>query len=358
MTILHRYILRESLIYFLMILAMVIGIYVAVDFFEKIDDFIEVGLPLTRAAAYFLLKIPFILAQIIPVGVLLSTLVCFGLMNKNNEWIALKGGGISVGAFVWPVVLTGFGFSVLLFLISEVAIPMSMAKANHIWRVEVRRESAMTSREKNIWIKSNRHITHIRYYNPTQKAVYGVTLHGFGENFQLTHRIDAAGGYYRNGKWILTDGLEQTLDPKTGKYHTRGFKKKEVALALLPEDLQKVVKKSEEMNLVELRDYVRKVESEGYDATVYRVDLHAKIAFPLVCVIMGLLGLGIALKRSVKEALPFGIAFGIGAAFFYWIFYSFCLSLGYGEMLPAPVAPWVANGVFLCVAVINLLHAD
>ncbi|PIP35081.1 MAG: LPS export ABC transporter permease LptG [Desulfobacterales bacterium CG23_combo_of_CG06-09_8_20_14_all_52_9] len=358
MSILHRYILKEIARYFLMVLAMVVGIYLAVDFFEKIDDFIEAGLPLSRAGVYFLLKIPFILAQIIPVGVLLSTLITFGLMNKNNEWIALKGSGIGVSALLFPVLLAGLGFSVLLFLISEIGIPLSMTRANQIWLVEVRKESAMTSREKNIWIKSNRYITHIRYYNPAQKTFHGITLHGFGPNFQLVHRIDAEQGYYQNGKWILLNGMEQVFDSKTNRYQTIGFDHKEETLDLLPEDLQRVVKKSEEMNLVELHEYVRKVETEGYDATLYRVDLHAKIAFPLVCVIMSLLGLGIALKRSVKEALPMGIACGIGAAFIYWIFHSFCLSLGYGEMLPVAIAPWVANFVFACFAAVNLMHAD
>ncbi len=337
---------------------MVVGIYLAVDFFEKIDDFIEVGLPLSRSGAYFLLKIPFILAQIIPVGVLLSTVVTFGLMSKNNEWIALKSGGIGPRALLFPVLTVGVGFAVFLFLVSEIGIPMTMGKANHIWRVEVRKESAITSREKNIWIKSNRFITHIRYYNPAQKALHGVTLHGFDPSFRLVRRIDAERGYFQKKQWVLQEGMEQVLDPETGKYRTTGFKEKQGALELSPEDLQRVVKKSEEMSLFELYEYIGKVEAEGYDATLYRVDLHAKIAFPLVCVLMGLLGLGIGLKRAVKEALPVGIACGIGAAFVYWIFHSFCLSLGYGEMLPPALAPWVANFVFACAAVINLLHVD
>jgi len=358
MSILHRYILKEIARYFFMILAMVVGIYLAVDFFEKIDDFMEAGLPVALAGTYFLLKTPFILGQILPVGVLLSTLVTFGLMNKNNEWIALKGGGIGVHAFLFPVLGVGLGFSALLFLIAEIGIPMTMSRANHIWRIQVRNESAVASREKNIWIKSDQFITHIRYYNPAQKRFHGITLHGFGPNFRLIRRIDAEGGYYQNGKWILLNGMEQIFDPQGGNTQTKTFEQNTLALDLHPEDLQRVVKASEEMNLFELQAYVRKIEAEGYDATVYRVDLNAKIAFPLVCVVMSLLGLGIGLKRSVKEALPAGIAFGIGAAFLYWILHSFCLSLGYGEMLPPVLAPWVANFVFLCVAMINLLHAD
>jgi hypothetical protein len=36
-------------------LAMVVGIYVAVDFFERIDDFMEANLPLSKALIFFFL---------------------------------------------------------------------------------------------------------------------------------------------------------------------------------------------------------------------------------------------------------------------------------------------------------------
>ena len=60
---------------------------------------------------------------------------------------------------------------------------------------------------------------------------------------------------------------------------------------------------------------------------------------------------------SIK-GLPVIIALGIGTAFLYWIFYSFCLSLGYGEMLPPAIAAWTANLVFLCFSLITLQYAE
>ncbi|MBW1841901.1 MAG: LptF/LptG family permease, partial [Deltaproteobacteria bacterium] len=44
--------------------------------------------------------------------------------------------------------------------------------------------------------------------------------------------------------------------------------------------------------------------------------------------------------------------------FLYWIFYSFCLSLGKGEMLPPVIAAWTANLVFFCVGILTLMHAE
>jgi lipopolysaccharide export system permease protein len=111
------------------------------------------------------------------------------------------------------------------------------------------------------------------------------------------------------------------------------------------------------MGLAELARYIQKVEREGYGATRYRVDYHGKIAAPFVCIFLSVLGTAIALRGKLREGMPVSITFGLGIAFLYWIFNSFCLSLGYAEMLPPVVAAWIANLVFSCAAGFLLLNA-
>ena len=86
MYILHKYLIQQITKHFCIIMAMVIGIYTIVDFFERIDNFMEAGAPLSAAVQFLLFKIPFIIAQILPVGILLSILITLGLMSKKNEF--------------------------------------------------------------------------------------------------------------------------------------------------------------------------------------------------------------------------------------------------------------------------------
>ena len=88
-----------------------------------------------------------------------------------------------------------------------------------------------------------------------------------------------------------------------------------VDLDMNPERFQQVAKKTSEMDIKEILNNIRTIEGEGYSATQYRVDFHAKIAFPFVCVILVLAGVGIACKNQLKDGLPAGIAYGIGLAF-------------------------------------------
>ena len=358
MAIIHKYLTRELLKYFCIVLTTVVGIYLAIEFFGRIDNFFDAKLPISRALVFLALRTPLIVAQITPVGVLLAVLIVFGIMVNNNETVALKSGGVSIFYLFKPMLVMGLIFSALLFFFSEVAVPIAVGRANKIWRSEVKKESAVTSREKNIWIKGNRSIFHITYFKPSSETIFGVTLNYFDESFRLVKRIDAEKGVYKGGEWRLLNVVEQDLVKDDRSYKVTYRKRCPVRLEFAPEDLKRVVKKCEEMSYVELSSYIQEVEEEGYDATGYKVDLSAKIAFPLVCFVMSIVGTGLALRRKKKEGFASSVVYGIGMAFLYWTVYSLCLSLGYGGILPPVLAAWLTNVIFVCLGTVMLLNAN
>jgi len=358
MSIINKYITIQILKYFGVVLVFVVGIYLAVDFFEKVDNFMEAGIPLSTILVYFALKLPFIVAQIIPVCILMSVLIVFSLMARNNEILALKSSGIRIYYLFKPVFIIGCLSGVLLFFLSDVIVPLTMARSNRIWLNDVRKKSTVITREQNIWIKGNRRITHLNHVDPKSGIIYGITYYRFDERFRLVRRIDAEKGVFEQGTWELYGVMEQNLDKEEDKYDISFHTDKIEPLDLSPEDLKQVAKKSEEMTFRELFSYIKKVEAEGYDAISYRVDLYAKTAFPFICVIMCMVGTGLAARGTVKEGMPVVISYGIGTAFIYWIFYSFCLSLGYGEMLPPGIAAWIANLAFFCFGALTLVNAE
>ena len=357
MSILDRYLIKEVLKHFTVVLSAVIVIYLAIDFFENIDRFMEADLPVSRALEFFQLKLPLIIVQITPVGILLAVLITFGLMNKNNEIIALKSGGLSVYHFLKPVLYLGILFTIAYFLFAEVVVPITVSKANEIWRVEVKKLT-VTAERKNIWIKDHRSIAFISYFNPQDKTISGITVNHFDSEFKLIRRVDAARGKFQDNRWTFYDVMEQKLDPQSGSYKVSFEDQKSEALDLSPEDLKRVAKKSEEMSFQELYGYIQDVEAEGYDATPYRVDLQAKFAMPLACIIVCIIGASITLKKTTREGLALSITLGIVIVFLYWVTQSFCTSLGYGGVLPPYVAAWIANFIFTCFAIINFLNAD
>jgi len=358
MNLLNRYITIEIIKYFFAALLSVLCIFVAIDYLGTMDEFLDADISLWRALEYVLYKIPFIVIQAMPVVLLMAILIVFGLMNKNNELIIINSSGISIYALVKPVLLLSAIAALTLFYLAEQVVPITMRQSNTIKYQEIRAASNISVKKENIWIKGPRQITHIKYFDPASQAIFGFTRYFFDSDFRLVRRLDAAKGEYENEKWILRDAMDQQINQSRNTYKIDLKATVEENLQLHPDDFQRIVQKSEEMNFNELRAYVQKVEAEGYDARVYRTDLYAKSAAPFVCIIMGLVGIGLTAGRRLNKGLPISITMGICIGFLYWVFQSFCLSLGYADVLPAFVSAWIANGLFLCAGAGLVINAE
>lgn len=355
MTIIGRYITREIGKYFCIILMIVIVIYLTVDFTQKIDNFIEVGLPAGRAAIFFVFELPLIFVQITPVGILLAVMITFGLMAKHNELLALRGSGVSLVSLTGPIALCGFAATVFMIIVAEGIMPMTLPLANQIWIQEVKGHNSARWRHSDIWLKGDDTILHLKYFEPNAHIAEGITLNRFDSRFKLVERIDAQKGVFKGNHWVLSDGMIQQYKDGVAVHL---FNRMNVKLGFTPEDLAQVAPQPEEMSFTQLYQYIRKVEAEGYDATHYRVDLQAKAAYPLTALILTLIGAGLAARGKIQKGLASGVAYGLIITFLYWIAFNFCLSLGYAGMLPPVIAAWSVNLISLCVAGYLLLNAD
>ena len=180
----------------------------------------------------------------------------------------------------------------------------------------------------------------------------------FDADFRLIKRVEAKQGVYENGIWTFEDIMEQVLAENGADYKVSFYDRRVMEVDFFPQNLKRAIKKSEEMNVTELYAYIKSVESEGYDATVYRVDFHAKFAIPFICIIMCIIATSIAVKRRIREGLSISIAYGLGMIFLYGVAHSLFISIGYGGVLPPLIAAWIASVVFLCLGLMNLIHAE
>ena len=138
MTIVDKYLTQEIIKCLALVLAVVVGLYVIVEFFNKADNFMEAGLSIARLIRYLQLRLPQIIVQIIPVALLLAVLIALGLMNKNNEIVALRCAGVSVYYLLRSVLTIALVASIVIFFISETVVPITISRANKIWLMEVK----------------------------------------------------------------------------------------------------------------------------------------------------------------------------------------------------------------------------
>ena len=356
MTIIDRYILKEFMKIFVLILVSLAGLYLIVDFFERIRMFLSNHASVSQIASYFSLTLPMILSQMIPIGVLLSALLSFGILSKNCEITAMKANGLSLYRLSVPVIAVSFAICIAAFLLSEVVTPYTNQRAKYIKLIEVqKREQVGSFKQNEIWYRGERGIYNFSMFDPLTNTLKGIRIHFFDRGMNLSQRIDAKEAVWKDGRWLFRDLLVTTFNPSGVPFIER-IPERIIALSEKPSDFKVVQKDTEEMGLLELSRFTKKIRSEGYDTMRYRTDMHGKVAFPLVSVILAILGVSFSLKSERGGGIAQSIGLGIVIGFSYWIVFAFAISLGRAGTLPPVIAAWSANMLFGLAAAILFMR--
>ncbi len=358
MSVLTRYLSREFLRLFFLCLGGGAALYLVVDLFDHIDQFLRYDAAAGEIALYLVYKIPLILYQITPAVMLTSVLLTLGLMARKNEIIALRTSGIPVWRIAAPLIWVSLAVSVGAFFLNESVVPPTFRKSEYVRRVLIKGKTPSGLAVRNrIWFKGEEGIFNVASFLPARHEMQGFTLLEIEKPFHLSRRLDAARGNWEAGRWTFYDVVERSFGAD-GQMRVERFAQKEIHLAESPADFQEIVKEAEGMPFSELRRYVRKIESEGYDPTPYRVELHKKIAFPVLNLITVFLGIPFSMRLPRHGGMAVGIGASLGIGFLYWVLFAITLSVGQMGVLPPFVAAWAANVLFAALGVFLLLRVE
>jgi lipopolysaccharide export system permease protein len=354
--VLHQYVIREYLKIFSLSLSSLILIYVVILFFQKVDLFIKHKASFNLIFLYILYKIPEVIFQwTLPYGVLLATLLTLGTLSRHSEITAMKAGGVSLYRITFPLFFIVLFISLCSFLGNEYLVPHANQKTRYLLSVRVKKEApASFFKNYKIWYRSDHNIYNIQLLDPEEKALKGFTLYKFDDQFRCLQRIDANEVKWINGKWKFSNGSVRDFDEE-GSIETTLFKELELSLSESWESLQSIERQSREMSYTELRTYIERIQSAGYDSTRYLVDLYAKLSYPFLNLIMILIGVPFALKtgRSGGVALSIGISVMIGFA--YGVTFYVFLSFGKSGVLAPFLSAWIPTLLFGLAGIFTLM---
>lgn len=354
--VLHRYVIREFLKIFALSLSSLILIYVVVLFFQKMSLFNRYQAPFYLMFEYLLYKIPEATFQwTIPYAALLSTLLTLGMLSRHSEITAFKAGGISLYRITLPLIFIVLVISFLSFLANDYLVPFTNQETRYLLDVKVRKEPpANYFRNFKIWYRSDHRILNIQLLVPEKKTLKGFTLYEFDDQFRCVRRVDASEARWADEKWRLYDGATRDFD-ESGSVRMTSFDEMDFPLKEDWGAFQKSTWDSDEMNYAELRAYIREIQASGYDATRYKVALYSKLSYPLLNVIMVLIGIPFALKtgRSGGVALSIGVSVIIG--FIYGIVFYVFISFGNSGILPPILACWIPTFLFGLAGIFTLM---
>jgi lipopolysaccharide export system permease protein len=98
------------------------------------------------------------------------------------------------------------------------------------------------------------------------------------------------------------------------------------------------------MGAFELMRYLRKLKAAGFKNTELSMELQSRFASPLVNLIMALIGISVAARRSLG-ALRAG-AVGVMVTALYWLVMTMGNALGLTGVLPHVAAAWLSPAIF------------
>jgi len=354
--IFHRYVIREFLKVFSLCLSSLIFIYIVVLFFQKMNIFIKYQAPFYLIFEYIPYKIPEVTFEwTLPYAVLLATLLTLGTLSRHSEITAMKAGGVSLYRITFPLFFIAFLISLCSFLGNEYLVPYSNQRTQYLLDVKVRKESPSGFfKDYKIWYRSDHRIFNIRLLDPQKKILKGLTIYEFDNDFRCTQRIEAREARWINGKWRFYDGAIRNFD-ESGSARVIPFKELEFPLQEKWESFERIERESHEMSYTELRTYIQRIQSAGYDATRYLVDLYSKYSYPLLNLIMVLIGIPFALRtgRSGGVALSIGISVMIGFA--YGVTFYIFLSFGKSGILSPFLSSWIPTFLFGLAGIFALM---
>ncbi len=359
MKLLHRYLLQHFLRVLLLSLGAFIGIYLLIDFFEKISDFIDYQATGGDYLTYLGNSIPLICSQVLPLAILMSVVLTLGGLGRTNEVTAMRACGISLWRIVQPVMLLALLISGLLLLLNEYIVPHNARALNQLLEIKLKGKDQLSLTRNEIWFRNDNKIINVRLADPGQGKLHGVTVFDLDENYRFSRRRDAGLVIYRENFWRAADLTARKFDPVSGDLlTTETLRDQQLELGRTPKDFASQELQNEELNFRQLSGLVKKLETEGLDATRHRVDMNTRLASPFTCLIMGFLGIPFALQKGRRNniALGIGLSLGIGVAFF--ILQSMVTAFGYSGALPSIVAAWAPNFIFLMLGVWMLLSVN
>jgi lipopolysaccharide export system permease protein len=351
MLIVSRYITGQFLKIFFLCLGISFVIYTTIDLFENLDVFIKYNPKFILILKYFFNKIPLIIYQVTPIGVLLSTVLCMGLMVRNREIMALKASGVLIHRFFIPIFICVLFISLVIFFIQELLIPHTKANSKNIMNVEIKGKKASYSfKQDDIWIKNKNTTYNIDFFDAKNNILNGITILNFDPQFLLKSRLDSPMAEWTENGWKFRDIIIKTFSSGSLK-KVEPLAEMYLSFKETPTSLKAVYKKPEDMDITKLKRFIKKNSQKGYEVTECRVVLYTKTAFPFVSLILSLFGITLALFSEKRGEIVWGIGVSIFISFIYWLFLSYSQSFGKAEILPPFLAAWLPNFVFFSAAI-------
>jgi len=350
---LSGYVLRAVSVRIAGAMAVLLAVLQILDLLEVTPDIVERGLGFVGVLHYAVLRLPQLIDQAAPLGVLAGSIFAFMKLAGDSEIVAMRASGVSVYRLLGMALPAALAVVMINFAAVEIVAPRTDPMLQTWWQSTSPPAKKAAPKPKAFRVGGDLAIA-------TTEDLSGQTLHDV-----KIYRRDAAG---RQTERIQADSA--TYGPQGWRLHAPKFVRFDAAGAHMgqaaemtwasrfePADVQALFFGDETLSAASARRALRGGGGER-PPSYYATRIQRAIAGPIGSLVMLLLTVPIAVAsfRSSKGAVF--IAGSLAAGLLFVVVDGLLSALGEGGVLTPILAAWTAPVVFAALGATALLRLE
>jgi LPS export ABC transporter permease LptF/LPS export ABC transporter permease LptG len=356
MRILTRYILKEIFGYSLLGLL----VFTFVIFVRHIGRLLELAvrnnLPAPNVLTLFLLPVPAILVQTIPMAVLVGILIGLSRMSADGEVIAARAAGIGTRHFLRPVMVVAVAACALSMWMSQVMAPKA-ARQLHRMEQEIGAGAVTREIQPRIFVEQfPKLLLYLQDVTESDSAWHGVFIADTTDSKSPKVTLAERGRVVVDRpNHRLTLHLEQGTTHEIDSEHPERYSIAQFTGTDIPVSIPERTSSGEDWQApmaLSFRDLLAPTSDPARKLTL-QVELQYRFALPIATLVLALVGipLGLSTRKGGKAT---GIILTILLVFIYYILMAFGLGFARQGRLNPVIGLWLANAFFTAVGILML----
>jgi lipopolysaccharide export system permease protein len=355
MRIIHQHLIKNFLRNLMHTMLGALILFTMMDLLDHMNSLIDNEATVSMIGRYYAYKAVWIIDTVLPIAMLMATLFTLGGMARYLELTALFSSGWSLMRVTRPLIILAMVTTVLSLAWREYVLPQANINRNRVWEVEIHKNPDRIRPTQHISLTGPEgRLYHARKFDPNTGLITGLKILTRNGS-QIIERIDAARAEWDGAHWTLIDGNRRVFEGD--REVVTPFERLTARdLKVSPKSFYRDRIRQEDMNIRQLQEHAELIELSGGDPTTALVDIQFSLAFPMVNLIVVLIGIVLA-SGPRKTTVAGGFGQTLLVSFGFYLFMSFGKSFGHNGTVSPVVSAWSGNLVFLIIFFIMFLRA-
>src|SRR6201997_4650198 len=335
-----------------------LAIWLVYDLGEHANDFQEAHLGFHPIASFYLVQIPFIIVNQLPLSVLLGLLYVLARMSRRNEIVSMLTAGVSVPRVLLPLILLGTLLTGACTLLNYELGPKGQWASAYMLDELVKGKSKSAHLEAHVFPNRKEHrIWFIQLLDAKNEQLRNVQVIQQDGNGVIQSKIYGQNASYDGSRkvWIFYNGKIAYIDPEGTVTNEEFFAQKEVSdWSETPWRLSSSSLKGKYMTVPQLVHYLNaNGDFPESNLAEFRTQMWYLFALPWNVLVVVFVASPLCIAFSRRGALG-GIAGGLFLFIGLFSSSNVFLALGQGSRISPLVAAWTPATGFLLVGLILL----